>query len=401
MKILQINAVNGIGSTGRNCAEMTEYLIEKGHDCYTAYSMGMNLKNSKCISPKWECKYHAFMSRLTGLQGYFSYFSTKNTIKLIKKVQPDIVHLNNLHSNYVNLNKLLKYLAEHDIATVVTLHDCWFFTGKCTHYTEQKCYKWQTGCDHCPQLKTDNKSWFFDRTFKMWTDKKNGFQKIPRLAVVGVSDWLTKEAEKSFLSSAQIIQRVYNWIDLDVFCPAEVSNLRKKLGLQEKFVILGVASGWSDKKGLSSFLELSKYLEEDEMIILVGKLNTEHLPNNILHIDATNNVQELAEYYSLADVFLQLSLEETFGKVVAEALACGTPVVTVDSTANGELVGNGCGIVLEKRNLEKMKDAIRQIKTNRKEYYSEKCRKFAEINFDKKSCIDQIIKLYGRLLEIK
>lgn len=398
MKILQINAVNAIGSTGRSCTEMVDTLTKSGHVCYNLYSSGKSSINAICVSQKWECKYHAFMSRLTGLQGYFSYFSTGKIIRIIEEKQPDIVHLQNLHANYVNLNRLLKYLAKHDIATVVTLHDCWFFTGKCTHYTEQKCYKWQTGCSQCPKLKMDNKSWLFDRTSKMWKDKKEGFERIPRLAVVGVSDWLTNEAKQSFLSSAKIIKRIYNWIDLSVFKPVDTETKRKELGLENKFIILGVASGWSNKKGLDVFLELAKQLSEEEIIILVGNLNTDLLPKNIMHINATNNIQELVEYYSMADIFLQMSLEETFGKVVAEALACGTPVITVDSTANGELVNDNCGVVLEKKNAVQIINAIRQIKGNGKSRYCSVCRKFAKENFNMNDLISEYMDVYKRLL---
>lgn len=397
MKVLQVNAVNGILSTGRNCLEIAEFLNEKGIECYTAYSTGVHTSNSFCISTQAECKYHALMSRITGLQGYWSPLSTRNLLKKIEHINPDIVHLNNLHANYISLTHLLRYLAEHDIATVLTLHDCWFYTGKCTHYTSIACNKWQTGCTGCQKLKDDNKSWFFDRTSKMWNEKKVLFQNIPRLAVIGVSDWITNEAKKSFLSKARIIRRIYNWIDLSIFRQLDRDRIKLKLGFLGYKIILGVSSEWSAQKGLYHFVELAKLLNDNEKIVLIGNCPDIPLPKNILSIPATSNLLELAEYYNAADVFLQLSEEETFGKVVAEALACGIPVISIDSTANGELVDNKCGILLNDNKAENIINAVHIIESYGANHYKLPCRVFAEHHFNMNDRIQDYLDLYKQL----
>lgn len=398
MKVLQINAVSKIRSTGRICAELSNYLNDNGYEGYIAYSDGLPYEKGYKIGTTIDTKLHALNSRVFGIQAYFSRLSTKKLLKYIESLEPDVVHLHNLHGNYINLKMLLNYLAEKNIPTILTLHDCWFYTGKCTHYTIDGCYKWQTGCENCTKLKKDNKSWFFDRTKKMYNDKKEWLGQIPRLAVVGVSDWITNEARKSFLSSAKVLIRIYNWIDINDFKPVETHMLRLKLGLKEKFIILGVASEWNEAKGLGKFVELANKLQDDLLIILVGKISTSiNLPSKLINIKETNNVKELVEYYSMADVFINFSLEESFGKVTAEALACGTPVIVTNSTANPELVRNGCGHILNKSNTESVINVISIVRKNGKEYYSKNCIDFANVNFNRNERVFDYIMLYQKI----
>ncbi len=398
MKVLQINAVYRVGSTGRNVYELHTAMQKKGIESYIGSThMDDTDKNCYQIGSPVDWKLHGLFSRISGLQGYFSARATKRFLKYIEEIKPDIVHLNNVHANYINLPILFNYLKKNDIATVITLHDCWFYTGKCTHYTVEGCDKWKTGCGNCPNVRKDNKSWFFDRTLKMWKDKKNWYEAIPRLAVIGVSNWIIDEAKCSILKTATVMERIYNWIDMDLFRQVKTEKLRDTFKLNGKFVILGVASKWDNRKGLDAFIELANKLEPDKVIILVGQLIDKVLPKNIIHINATNNLNELVKLYSLADVFLQLSLQESFGKVVAEALACGTPIITVDSTANRELVSEKCGIVLPTLDIEGIKKAIHEIQEKGKEYYSCECRLFAEKSFRSEKNIDEYISIYKQL----
>ena len=401
MKVLQINAVNAIASTGRNVKELDAFLIEHGHDSVIAYSKGpsVDAEREYIIGSNFDTKLHGLFSRISGKQGYFSVFATKNLLSFMDNYRPDVVVLNNLHGNYINLPLLLKYLAKNDIATVAVLHDCWFFTGKCCHYTVQGCYKWQEFCGNCPQLKKYNKSWIFDKTKTMLRAKKKLFGNIPRLCVVGVSDWLTNEAKKApVFSNAKVFKRIYNWIDTEIFSPKDTEKLRGKLGLKDKKVILSVASGWNKEKGIDTVLKIAKGLKEDEIYLLVGNVGNVDLPENILHIPTTSSIEELVQYYSLADVFVQPSLEETFGKVTAEALACGSPVVCFNSTANPELIGKGCGTVAEAGNLEDMLSKILEVLSLGKEKYSKNCRDFAKKSFEKQNNLKEYTELCQELL---
>lgn len=402
MKILQINAVNKIASTGRICYEISTFLENRGDECVTAYSKGPSVNPEKefIIGNQWDAKLHGLLSRVSGKQGYFSGGATKRLLAFMDEFSPDIVLLNNLHGNYINIPILLKYLSEKNIATVVVLHDCWFYTGKCCHYTVDNCYKWQQSCGDCPGLKKYNKSWFFDKTHDILEDKKKLFGAIPRLAVVGVSDWITNEAKKApVFRNAKEFVRIYNWIDLESFRPRTDNGLRKRLNLENKKIILCVASGWNKEKGLDTVYELSEKLTDDQILLMVGDMKEERNWNTrVIRIPSTNSVEELAEYYSLADVFIQPSLEETFGKVSAEALACGTPVVCFPTTANPELVGEGCGIVCPTESVEDYLACVLTVLRNGKEKYSENCVAFARKNFDKNSNLLQYVQLFENLL---
>lgn len=400
MKVLQINAVCGVGSTGRICQELSDSLIEEGHESLILFGNGQSdYFHAKKIASKIGVKIHGVLSRLTGKNATFSPISTGKAIKEIKRFQPSIVHLHNLHGNYINLKRLLKYLSKNDIATVITLHDCWFFTGKCTHYTSVRCYKWQKGCKKCPKLKADIPSWFFDRTPKMWKEKKQFFSAIPRLAVVGVSDWITVEAQNCFLKDAKIIQRIYNWIDLSVFYP-RTEDIRDKYGIpKDKFLVLCIGAGWT--KGTAKYedlLRLSSTLGDDTQIVLAGNIpEGENLPSNITAIGYVRSTEELAKLYSQADVYVHLSREDTFGKVIAEALACGTPAIVYNATACPELIGEGCGYVVKTGNIEEVENCIDKVRELGKLQFSDKCTHFVKENFEKEQLIKATIELYDRL----
>ncbi len=401
MKVLQINAVNKIASTGRTTSEMADFLRREGHTCAVAYSVGPSdhPEFEYQIGSKMDTKLHGLLSRVSGKQGYFSKAATRKLLSFTDEFAPDVVVLRNLHANYIHLPMLLGYLAEKDIATVAVLHDCWFYTGKCCHYTVAGCYKWQERCGDCPALKKYNTSWFFDKTAEMLADKKTLFGAIPRLGVVGVSDWLTGEAQKApVFQNAKVIQRIYNWVDTDLFVPQDTTALRAQMGLQNKQVLLCVASGWSKAKGLDAVLRLAERLTKEQVLLLVGNAPQEQLTDpHIRHIPATNDTKELAALYSMADVFVQPSLEETFGKVTAEALSCGTPAVCFDSTANPELVGEGCGAVAPAGDADALAKCVQTVLAAGKAAFTERCRAFALQNFRLEENMRQYVQLFETL----
>lgn len=399
MKIVQINAVNGIKSTGRSTEELSDFIKKEGHESYIIHSEGTTNCDSYKIGNTIEKKVHGLLSRISGKQGYYSSYSTKKLIRFLRRIDPDIIHLRNLHANFINLEILMEYIIECEKNVVLTLHDCWFYTGKCTHYTVDNCFKWQDSCGNCPRLKKDIPSIIFDRTTYMLRDKQNWYKKISNLAVIGVSDWITNEAKNSILAEANIIRRIYNGVDLNNFYPKNDAKFKKNHNLQDKYVLLGVASKWTKDKGLNKFLELSKYLEKNEVIVLIGNIiGVELLPENIINIKETENLELLADIYSSSDLFLNLSLEETFGKTTAESLACGTPAIVYNTTANPELIGKGCGEIIYSENINEIREKINKIKSINKNEYSYNCRKYAEENFDKVKNNAKYIELYKELL---
>ena len=365
MKIVQINCVYGTASTGRIVKGIEECARENGMECMAAYSQGMadDIQAFRFGGAMGQ-KVHALLSRVTGLQGYFSHFATRKLLKKLDEVKPDIVHLHNLHSNNINLKMLLAYLAKNDIATVLTLHDCWFFTGNCCYFTLAGCENWKDTCGNCPSLKEDNKSLFFDQTRRSILDKRNWFGKIPRLAVIGVSDWITDLAKASVvLGKASRFQTIHNGIDLKAFVPRD-SDLKQQLGLDGQFVVLGLAMGMSRRKGYYDFLKLVKILPQGITIVLAGltKEQIANLPKGIVGIEQTHDVSKLAEIYSMADVLVTPTYEDNFPTVNMEALACGTPVITYRTGGSPESLDETCGIVVDCGDIEAMKNAIVRIK---------------------------------------
>ena len=395
MKVVQINAVTDFGSTGRIVAELSDYMTECGIENQIVSTTESNRSNAYVIGDKIDHKLHALLSRASGMQGYFSRRATKKLVRWLDTYVPDVVHLHNLHGNFINFPILFDYLSKKNIAVVVTLHDCFFYTGKCVYYTIANCTKWQTGCGHCPQLQSGNPSWFLDRTTKTLRDKELWFSSLHKLGVIGVSDWITSEARQSILHSADQMKTLYNWIDLNLFSP-HCSEIKEELGIAGKFLVLGVAITWCNDKGLEDYNELAKLLDDRFAIVLVGEKGGD-MDERIIHIGRTENAQILSDLYSAADVFYNPTRRETFGKVTAEALACGTPVVAYRTTACTELVPVDCGMLETVGDVAAAAKDIEYV-AERKAQYTESCRSFAEHNFDKDLILEKTVEFYKNLL---
>ena len=224
------------------------------------------------------------------------------------------------------------------------------------------------------------------------------FDSIPRLAVVGVSDWITEESRKAAVfDNIKIFRRIYNWINLKVFYPrTDTGDLRAKLGLKASdFVALGVSMSWSYRKGIEVFIRLAEQ-KPDIKIILIGQCTEVDLPLNIISVSPTSSTDELARYYSMANVLLNFSIQETFGKVAAEALACGTPLIVNNATANPELPGD-CGYVINDNNINQIVEAIDDISKKGRSFYQQRCVDRAHQLFDKDNNIEQYIELFKDL----
>lgn len=341
MKVLMINSVCGIGSTGRICTDIADNLIARGHECKIAYGRGVVPDKYKDLSYRigsgLSVKMHGLKARLFDAAGFGSYCATKRFIEWVKKYNPDVIHLHNIHGYYIHVGVLFEYLKSCGKKIVWTLHDCWAFTGHCTHYQSPHCEQWQTECKKCVRTRDYPKA-YISRASRNFKRKKAAFCGVPGLTLVTPSEWLKGEVEKSFLNCYPVVV-INNGIDLNVFKPTP-SDFRERYGLTDKKIILGVASVWEKRKGFNDFLKLAKLIDDDYRIVLVG-LNDKQiklLPQNVIGIKRTNNATELAEIYTAADVFINPSLEETFGMTVVEAMACGTPAIVYNSTALPEVV---------------------------------------------------------------
>lgn len=405
MKLLQINSVINFGSTGRIAEEIGQLAINNSWKSYIAYGRNDRPSESQLIKigNDWDIKWHGLQTRLFDRHGLASTKATKRLVEKIQEIKPDIIHLHNLHGYYLNIEILFHYLATAGIPVVWTLHDCWPMTGHCAHFSFIGCDKWKMQCEHCPQKNGYPASYLMDRSLKNYQLKKKLFTSVPQMTLVPVSNWLANIVKESFLKIYPI-KTIYNGVDTTVFTPCSTTKIREKYKIPTNtFVILGIASIWSERKGLKDFIRLSESLKENEMIILVGLTDKQIniLPRNILGISRTENIHELAELYSLTDVFVNPTWEDNFPTTNIEALACGTPVITYQTGGSPEALTPETGFVVEQGDLAGIRDAIDSIKSKGKSFYAESCRERAVRMFNKNERYAEYLELYEQMLSEK
>ena len=343
MRVLIINSVCGIGSTGRICAELAENFERNGDQVKIAYGRSDTVpekyrKYAIRIGNNIGVKFNALKARLFDNEGLNAIKATERFLEWASGFDPDLLWLHNLHGYYVNYELLFKWIKSRPNMQVKwTLHDCWAFTGHCTYFSFEKCYRWETQCCDCPQIRRYPKA-FKDNSVKNFKRKKAAFTGVKDMTVITPSKWLADLVGRSFLKEYKI-DVCYNTIDTSVFKPTP-SDFRQKYGLEKKKIILGVASVWNERKGFSDFLKLSKMLDDEYCIVLVGLSDKQikDLPENIVGVTHTNNATELAEIYSAADVFVNLTYEDNYPTVNLESQACGTPCITYRTGGSVESV---------------------------------------------------------------
>lgn len=399
--LLQINVVVNSGSTGRIAEEIGQMAKVSGWSSYIAYGRNERPSQSKLIKigTEWDIKMHGLQTRLFDRHGLASKTATKKLIRQIKKINPQIIHLHNIHGYYLNIEILFRFLKQANIPVVWTLHDCWPITGHCTHFEFVDCEKWKTQCIACPQKKEYPASYFIDRSPKNFKLKKELFSSVPDLTLVPVSNWLANILKESFLKNTPITV-IHNGINTDIFQPTTDQTIRAKYNLNSKFIILGVASVWSPRKGLQDFIELSKKLNSNFQIVLVGlsKKQVKSLHANIIGIERTESVEELAKLFSASDVFVNPTYEDNFPTTNLESLACGTPVITYKTGGSPEAIDNFTGIIVEKGDINGLVAAIQKIKEKGKAFYTEACVKRTHQLYKKEDRYQEYLNLYESLV---
>lgn len=340
MKILMINVVCGIRSTGRICTDLATALEEQGHEVKIAYGREkvpeQFQKYAVRIGTDWDIRAHGLKARLLDGAGFGSKKSTKKFIEWVKEYDPDVIHLHNLHGYYINIGILFEYLRICGKRIIWTLHDCWAFTGHCAYFDFVECYKWKNMCQKCPQKSSypSCKGISFAKT--NFRRKKKLFTGISCLSIVTPSYWLEELVKESFLKEYSV-QVIHNGINTCIFRKKR-THIREKYHIDEKPLILGVASVWNNRKGMGFFEEIQRISGNSFNIVLVGADKKQKLPETIMGIERTENVEELVEWYNAADIFLNPTLEDNYPTVNLEALCCGTPVITFDTGGSRETI---------------------------------------------------------------
>lgn len=400
-KILQINTTVNYGSHGRIAEEIGTMAIQKGWDSYIAFGRYERPSKSNLIKigDGFDIKLHGLQTRLFDRHGLGSKNATKDLVKKIQDIQPDIIHLHNIHGYYLNYEVLFAYLSSVDTPVVWTLHDCWAFTGHCPHFEFVGCQKWVTQCFNCPQYKMYPGSFFYDGSRSNYLNKKNAFNSVSNLTIVAVSDWLARLVRESFLGHHRL-EMIHNGINTTTFMPVDPGDSISRFNLENQFVILGVASPWTEKKGLMEFLKLAETLGVNDTIVLVGldAKTIKQLPENVVGIERTENITALISLYSTAHVFINPTFEDNFPSTNLEALACGTPVITYRTGGSIEAVDHNTGFVVNQGDIEGLIAAIEIIKRKGKEAFSDACRERVRQLFDANDRYSDYFNLYDSVL---
>lgn len=403
--LLQINVDVNSGSVGRITEQIGEMAISLGWDSYIAYARDYQTSKSKGIKIGniLNIYYHVAQTRLFDNHCVSSTKATKDFIKKIEEIKPDIIQIHQLHGYFINIKVLFEYLSNKNIPIVWTLHDCWAMTGHCTYFSDIDCNKWKIECHDCPKKGNYPASLFIDGSRKNFHLKKKLFTSVNNMTFVTVSDWLKNLAKLSFLSKYQIIS-IKNGVDTTKFIyNPNKSDIIRKYNLTNKFIIIGLGTIWIASKGLYDYFKLRERLSNDYAIVLVG-LPTDvikSLPSGITGIQKTESIEELANLYSAADVVTSLSSYESFGLTPVEGFACGTPAIVYNAAATPELITPEVGYVVEPGNIDQLVVAIKNIQHKGKSAFSQNCRKHAELFYDKNKNFNEYFQLYNNILRAK
>lgn len=398
MKVLQINSVCGVGSTGRICTGIAEVAENEGLQCAIAYGRAKAPPDCKYAWYRIESdvgvKVHALKSRLFGKTGTYSMKATERFLKRIDEYKPDILHLHNIHGYYLNYPLLFDYIKKNNIKVVWTLHDCWAFTGHCAYFDIAGCEKWKTKCNHCA-LKSEYPKSLIDSSVKSYELKKDCFNGVANLMIATPSQWLADLVRQSYLKNYPV-RVINNGIDLETFRPTD-TRIKEKLSCDGKKIILGVAYCWDKRKGIDVFEKLAERLDDRYKIVLVGvdKKKADKFSKRILAIPRTENQKQLAELYTAADVFLNPTREENFPTVNIEALACGTPVITFDTGGSPETIDEHCGMVVPKNDFETLIEKVKYV-CDEHPFSENDCLQRAKL-FDRKDKFIEYTNLYEEM----
>lgn len=398
-KLVQINTVCN-NSTGHIMHDIQRKAHEKGYDTLSFVGRRKVYTDLPCEKFGNPISFwiHVAINTAFDRQGHGSLLQTKRLVARLREEKPDVIHLHNLHGYYLHIPTLFRYLREEYTGKIFwTFHDCWPITGHCAYYVMAGCDKWKTQCKKCPNKKVYPISWGLDQSKRNFEEKKQLFTGLKHLEIITPSQWVADQVKESFLQDIPV-HVVSNGINLDAFQYTEDDNIYEKYNIpRDKKIILGVASIWEERKGLQDFLELAKILPEEYVIVLVSlsAKQMKQIPDNVIGIQRTETRKELIVLYSLADVFMNPSREETFSLVTIEAMACGTPVIALDTSAVKELVNDGNGIVLHDTAPQEYLKAIEQLQA--KNLSREEIRSTV-LHFSEKNMAEKVVELYENRL---
>ena len=394
MKILMINSVCGIKSTGRICTDLAAMLTKRGHEVKIAYGREavpeIYQKYAVRIGTNTDVKLHGLKARMADASGFGSTAATKRFIRWVKTYDPDIIHLHNLHGYYIDVRMLFSYLRKCGKPILWSFYDCWSFTGHCAHFDFNECDKWQTECHNCKFLEEYPKS-FVDNSKRNYRVKKELFTGIPNLQIIVPSAWMQRKVGMSYMKDYPC-RILPNGIDTACFYPRE-NDIKSQYGIEDQKLLVGVSSIWQKMKGIDYLNRLAETLPKDQYrLLLVGSCGKGvEIHPDILRVDHTNSVDELCQLYTAADVFVNPTLQETQGLTTIEAFACGTPGVVFRAGGAAECIDDTCGFAVEKGNFDALLQSV--VKICETSYSAQACIAKAD-TYNNDICYSAFMELY-------
>lgn len=406
MKIMQINCMYPSGSTGKIVQIIHQKLLNNSHESVVVFGRDETLNNPVTIkaAPEILMKIQSLQSKITGLVFGGGWFSTQRIISIIKSEKPDVVHLHCINAYMVNVYKLLEFLKCNNIPTVVTNHAEFFYTGGCSYTLD--CMQWLKECaangQRCPQFnRLRPKSWFFHRVNQEWHLMNKAFSNFDKLTICSVSEWVRGRSSRSAILKKHNNITVLNGVDTSVFRPRNYSHLREALGLKNEKIVLHVTPNFLDsRKGGKYVLELADKLRDSNIrIVIVGfNGNIKGLPKNTIAVPRTKNQEELAEYYSMADVTVLTSQKETFSMIVAESLCCGTPIVGFYSGGPETIAIQKYSMFVEQGDINSLREAVQAF--IQKEKNSNLIAEEASNNYSDENMYQAYVEVYHNLMQL-
>lgn len=376
MKVLQINNTFRYGSTGKIVASIHDNLKANGYESVVCYGRGQLLKEPDVYKTctEMEAKVQSLLTRIGITYQYGGSFSqTKRLISIIKKEQPDIVHIHCVNDWMVNIYSLFDFLSKAKVKTVVTHHAEFLYTGSCSHafnclsWVNNECRDCQTNKDaqHALQPQNAHSSWLKFRSLYSQFDSKN-------LTFVSVSPWVQNRARLSLLNNSFPQLVVYNGVDTNVFKRRQEPCLEIKGALIDQNTILHVTAEFSPEnklhpKGGWYIVQIAKNFPNLRFVVVAShyKETQNHLPENVVVIGRVTNQVELAKLYSNSSLTIITSKRETFSMVTAESLCCGTPVVGFKSGGPESIGLPECTEFIEYGDVTGLSDSIVQMQSRK------------------------------------
>ena len=395
MVIVQIASAS-TGGIGRLTRDISDVLNQKGISNYIAYGRGeiFDSERDYMFGSRTEILMHGALTRLTDKTGLYSKNGTLQLLEFLDRVKPNIIQLHNLHGYYLNYEILFQYIKSHNITTVWTLHDCWAYTGHCTHYTFVRCDQWKSQCYRCTQQRRYPTCWFKGNVKENYERKRRAFTGVENLTLVTPSKWLADQTKYSFLKGYET-KVINNGIDLKLFRVKGKTDI-SKYHIPDKKIVLGLASTWGDRKGESDFIRLAAMLSPEYVVVMVGlsSQKIKKLPSNVIGIEHTENVEDLVDIYNAAEIFLNLTYEDNFPTTNLEAMACGTSVLTYRTGGSPESITKEVGYVVPVGDIQAVRDIVVAHRKNHQTILA--CRENA-LKYDKNDRFNEYVELYTHL----